>query len=167
MLVAHPENRDVWQAYAVACYMNKDFANCLSTIDSILKFIQEQADSKKKTWDLTPVQKFEVIKMKIKAHEELGEIDKALDYLQANVNEFVDDLQRSDFLGRLYSKKGDSEKAIHHFEDLLMLNACNFDTYYSLIEAKGVKLRNEHGEFVKDLSDKDRETVTSTLAYYQ
>ena len=79
----------------------------------------------------------------------------------------MDDLQRSDFLGRLYSKKGDSEKAIHHFEDLLMLNACNFDTYYSLIEAKGVKLRNEHGEFVKDLSDKDRETVTSTLAYYQ
>lgn len=55
MLINKPEERDVWQSYAVACFMNQDYVNCLSTLDSILKFMAESAESKKKVWDLTPV----------------------------------------------------------------------------------------------------------------
>lgn len=104
--------------------------------------------------------------MKVRAHENAGEIDKALDFMQANIKAFVDDLQRYDLLGRLYSKKGDQAKAVENYESLLMLNSCNFDTYYSLLEAKGVKLRDSNGDFLP-LSDKDRETVTTTLAECQ
>lgn len=62
-----------------------------------------------------------------------------------HIKSFVDNNQREDLLGRLYSKKGFMEKAIEHYELLLQLNSCNYETYFKILGCKGVTLFDEKG----------------------
>ncbi len=66
ILIKDPTSKEVWAAYATACYLSNDFLTVISTVESILRFNAE--DEKR---PLPPVSKMEVIVLKIKAHEQL------------------------------------------------------------------------------------------------
>ena len=82
--------------------------------------------------------------MQVKCLEQKGEYENALAALQKNEKYFVDQVQREDFYGRLYHKTKNSEKATFHYENLLELNSCNFETYYKIINVKGVVLFDQY-----------------------
>ena len=58
---------------------------------------------------------------------------------------------RYDYEGRLHFKTGNIEKAIESYEELLQLNAGNLETYYKLIEVKGVTLPKNASEILGEV----------------
>ena len=44
-MVKDPTSRDVWCAYATACYLAGDYATCVSIVESMFRFDKE--DTKK------------------------------------------------------------------------------------------------------------------------
>jgi len=79
---------------------------------------------------------------------------------------FLDRLWLEDALGRLHQKTNDLQKAQDHFENLLQLNSVNFETYYKLIQLKGVQLFDSF-ERPRLLSSDEEEKVFEVLQYYK
>lgn len=104
--------------------------------------------------------------MAVKCHEQMGNYQVALDYLIKNEKMFLDQLFREDFYGRLYQKINDLPKAEDHYETLLQLNSVNYETYYKLIEVKGVQLFDKFGR-TQRLSIADENKVFEVLQYYR
>ena len=70
---------------------------------------------------------------------------------------------KNDYKGRLHFKNGNAAKALEAYEDLLMLNSTNLDTYYKIFEVKGVKLPKDSEEI---LGDVDQATIKTVLLDY-
>jgi len=70
----------------------------------------------------------------------------------------VDRVQYLDIMARLRLLNGQAKKSIENLELLLEINSVNFHTYYKILEAKGVKLFDEHGN-KNVLSAEDRATT--------
>lgn len=66
--------------------------------------------------------------------------------MNKHAKDIVDINQREDIFGRLYAKKGFAEKAIDHYENLLQQNSCNYETYYKILNVKGVVLFDQFGQ---------------------
>ncbi len=115
---------------------------------------------------LPPLSLMELLVLRVKAFEQLGQLDEALSFMNDNKTAFIDVNQREDMYGRLYVAKGFGEKAIEHYEKLLEQNSCNYDTYYKILAAKHIKLFDAKGKPIK-LQGSDYETVKNTMAYYQ
>lgn len=141
-----PNSKEVWTNYAVSCYLAEDYETTISTIETILRFNDEDILVKKQ---LPPLSLMEVLVLKVKAYEKLGKVDEALALMNEQKASFLDVNQREDLFGRLYVAKGFGEKAIEHFEKLLEQNSCNHNTYYKILEAKHIKLYDEHGKPLK------------------
>lgn len=80
-----PSSKEVWTAYATACFIAKDYLTTVSTCESIIKF--DDADDKK---PMSPVQKMEILMLRVKAHEALDQHKEALDFMNQNLKFFVD-----------------------------------------------------------------------------
>ena len=53
----------------------------------------------------------------------------------------VDLLSKHEYGGRLYFKTGNKTKALEYYEELLQLNTANLETYYKIIEVRGILLK--------------------------
>ena len=120
---------DAWTSYAIACYLNHDDANTVSSIESILRLEKEKPTIS----DLT---RLEVLLLNAKALLRLGKAEEALKFCQENLSGLTDDLQREDLMGQIYSRLGRSEEALTHYGKLLDLNPSNFETYYKILECQ-------------------------------
>ena len=67
ILLKSPDNRENWTSYAVACFLNKDYEKTISVVESVEKFMTENANSPNKQWSLIPVQIMEIYKLKLKS----------------------------------------------------------------------------------------------------
>lgn len=76
MLVRDPSSKEVWAAYATACFLSKDYNTTVSTCESIVKF--DDNDDKKK---MSPVTKMEILILRVRAHEALEQYSEALDFM--------------------------------------------------------------------------------------
>lgn len=78
LLVKDPNSKDVWTNFAVSCYLAEDYETTISTIETILKFNDEDKLVKKQ---MSPLSLMEVLVLKVKAFEKLGKLDEALSFM--------------------------------------------------------------------------------------
>jgi hypothetical protein len=55
---------------------------------------------------MKPVQIMEVVVLRVKAFEKLGQFTEALDYMSEKLQYFLDTTEREDMFARLFAKKG-------------------------------------------------------------
>jgi len=119
--------------------MAGDFDNCIQSCESILNI---DTNSKK---PLRPAQKMEVILLRVKSLERSLKVKEAIAFMIENKKLIVDKVQYLDIMARLRLLNGQAKKSIENLESLLEINSVNFSTYYKILEAKGVKLFDKHG----------------------
>ena len=159
LLLKNPGDFEHWVSYACGCYMAGDFENCIQSCESILRF---DTGMKK---PMRPAQKMEVILLRVKALERSLKFKEAIAMMVENKQIIVDKVQYFDILARLRLLNGQAKKSVDNLESLLEINSVNFSTYYKILEAKGIKLFNEHGN-KNVLTTEEKATVKQTLEYY-
>jgi len=151
-MLKNPGDFDNWVSYACGCYMAGDFDNCIQSCESILKF-----DSGMKK-PMRPNQKMEVIILRVKSLERSLKVKEAIAFMIENKQLIVDKVLYLDIMARLRLLNGQAKKSIENLESLLEINSVNFSTYYKILEAKGVKLFDEHGN--KNFLNTEEKTTT-------
>ncbi len=140
MLLQNSGQMESWSSYALSCFLNGDLDNCISSIESIMRF---EAEAKT---PLRPNQALEIFALHFRALEAKGAHKKALKLLEKNSAKFVDRLQFEEFCARTKAALGDTQGAVSHYESLLERNSMNCETYYSILKVHGVALFDQHGE---------------------
>ena len=161
LLLKHPDEMECWTAYATSCYLSGDLENCISSVTSIMRF-EAQVDQK----PMRPNHKLEVVVLAVKTMERMGNYQKAIEFLNENNALFVDHLQREELTARLFAKMGFENKAIDHYENLLEFNSCNYETYYAILQTKGLKLFDDFGKQCS-LNDEDKQTIKDSMNKYK
>ena len=92
----------------------------------------------------------EVLNLAIRCHEAQGQYKDALTFFTKHEAKIVDLVARHDYGGRLYFKTGNKAKAIEYYEELLQLNTSNFETYYKIIEVRGILLKQGEALSIED-----------------
>ncbi len=104
-----------WLTYAMACYMNKDYEQAISVIDTFLK-CQEQARDKDK---LKSFELSELILFKSHAYETKGDIKGAVKIMIDERKKIRDRLAMNQSLARMYMILGEKEKAVEAVQFLI------------------------------------------------
>lgn len=101
ILMQSPSNKENWVALAAACFLAKDYNTCQSSCESIMRFEVEDFKTPMK-----PVQIMEVVVLRVRAYEKLGQFTEAIDFMNEKIQYFIDTTMREDLFARLYAKKG-------------------------------------------------------------
>ena len=64
-------------------------------------------------------------------------------FYSKNKKKIVDKCEAYDLEGRLYKALANEEKSVQAYEALLDLNPANIDTYYKVLNAKGIALTKD------------------------
>lgn len=107
---------------------------------------------------MRPNQKMEVIILRVKSLERSLKVKEAIAFMIENKQLIVDKVLYLDIMARLRLLNGQAKKSIENLESLLEINSVNFSTYYKILEAKGVKLFDEHGN--KNFLNTEEKTTT-------
>lgn len=126
-----PQN---WILFAMANYLNKNYAKALDVLSSLEKTLREQQ------MNLKPYEMSELISFTVRVHEESGNAKAALQTLQNFDKKILDNIDKQETLFRLYTKLDKKDKAIESLETLLRYNSANQDTYIKIIKASGIAL---------------------------
>lgn len=113
-------------------YMSGEYQKCIDSCGSMLKF-----DGKA---SLKPFEKCAVVLLWVRSLIGLKAYGRALKTIVKNKNLVLDEVEYHEICGKMQMKTNQKDAAVKSFEALLDLNSSNFDTYYHLIEAKGVAL---------------------------
>ena len=159
MLLTKPGVRVNWVTLAAACFANRNYEGCLQSIFSIIKFHEEDQNNKMKPNELS-----EIILLGVRAYEGQGKNHDALAFFSKYEARVVDLVAKADYLGRLHKKLGNTEKAVAAYEELLQLNSANLETYYKVIDAKGIVLPSR--ESGAELSPADQDRLKAVLDEY-
>jgi predicted Zn-dependent protease len=103
----------------------------------LASFEKTLADKKEK---LKKYERRELILFEAKIHEEAGSHDKAIKILNDKKGHIVDDVNKYESLARNYKKLGDKDHAIEALDTLLEINSSNYNYYYRVLEAHGIKI---------------------------
>ena len=106
VLVKNSGNRENWTSFALGCYLNCQYDQCINAIDSMIKVnLSEEKNP------LTPPQLMEILTLKVKSLMAKEQFNDALKLLTDNSKSFVDSLQRHQLFVDCYTKLGNKEKA--------------------------------------------------------
>jgi tetratricopeptide (TPR) repeat protein len=87
-----------------------------------------------------------------------------LKFYSKNKKKIVDKCEAYDLEGRLYTALDNEEKSVQAYEALLDLNPANIDTYYKVLNAKGIALTKDANQ---ELSKDEQAKIKETLAEYE
>ena len=131
-----------WTTFATAAYLCQSYDTCISAIDSLLKI----SDSKECQRPLKGPQKLEVLVLNCKALIGKKEYKDALVWLFTYDKYITNKLQLIELRAQIFTALGNTDEAVKQLEMLLERNSCNYETYYKILDVRGVKLFNENGE---------------------
>jgi tetratricopeptide (TPR) repeat protein len=132
-LVARPGIFTNWVQYAMGAYMGKDYKASIDSITSIFKFDNENPS-------LKPHEKNALRLLEARCLGKQGKNAEALKMLQNRKKVIVDKVAYWGYISEFAGKSGKVNVATKALDELLALNPANLDTYYSIIETKGVAL---------------------------
>ena len=141
-------------------YVNRNYQGSINCIQSTLKFITENSDTNK----VAPNQMNEILLLMIRNYERLGQYKEGLKFYNKNKKKIADKCEAYDLEGRIYKALDNEEKSVQAYEALLDLNPANIDTYYKLINAKGIALTKDADQ---ELSADEQAKIKETLLYYE
>ena len=95
LLLLRPSNMQHWVQLAAACYFNRNYQGCLSAVESILKF-QEEEGSKSR---MRPHEVGEVALLGTRGYIKMGNYAEALAFLKRNKGKVVDTVAKADYFG--------------------------------------------------------------------
>ena len=84
MLLRNPSSMDAWTSYAIACFLNQDDANTVSSIESIMRLEKEKSTIS----DLT---RLELVMLNARTQLRSGEANNAWKFCQENIDWLTDD----------------------------------------------------------------------------
>lgn len=105
--------------------------------------------------------------LKVHSLEHNEAYEYALTCIKKNKKCFIDDLQREDLVARMNLKMGNKDLAIKHYENLLQLNSCNYETYYKILKAHGVDIFDKFGNQRKSVTADEQAIIKKTFDVYQ
>jgi len=85
----------------------------------------------------------ELLLLGIRNLESMGKNKEALKFYNKYKKKIVDKCEAYDLEGRIYKALENEEKSVQAYEALLELNPYNIDTYYKIINAKGIALTKD------------------------
>ena len=96
-MIKDPGNRENFTAFATACFINDNFTECISAVDSMLKVNSE--DKKK---PLIPHHLMELLMLKAKSLYQLQKYQDCLDFMLKEEKGFLDQLHKNDLFAKVY-----------------------------------------------------------------
>lgn len=120
--------------------MNKNNAGALDSMMTLFKFYGEDKKTFKR-YELS-----ESVLFVCRIYDKMGQHKEALEFLEKHKADVVDSVKKEEYFGHFNLLIGNKEKAIVHYEDLLMLNSANLDTYLLLLKAKGINIPTDTNE---------------------
>jgi peptide alpha-N-acetyltransferase len=161
MLLKDATKNEAWSAFILALYIQKQYEQCASAIDSFLQ-IDGNPDNKR---PISPPEKNELFVLKAKSLVQQKKFAEALDFVQkspAILNKYA----KFELEAQSYSGLGKTEEAIDAYERLLELNSVNFETYYKILRTHGLDLFDQHGK-PKAISQADQDKLREIMKKYQ
>ena len=161
MLLKDATKNEAWSAFILALYIQKQYEQCASAIDSFLQ-IDGNPDNKR---PISPPEKNELFVLKAKSLVQQKKFAEALDFVQkspAILNKYA----KFELEAQSYSGLGKTEEAIDAYERLLELNSVNYETYYKILKTHGLDLFDQHGK-PKAISKADQDKLREIMKKYQ
>jgi hypothetical protein len=159
-LVARPGIFTNWVQYAMGAYMAGDYKSCIDSIVSIFKFDNENPS-------LKPHEKNALRLLEARCLGKQGKDADALKMLQNRKKVIVDKVAYWGYISEFAGKSGKVNVATKALDELLALNPANLDTYYSIIETKGVALPADKTKLASfKLSGQDQAKLLEILSVY-
>ena len=91
-----------WVTLTIACYLNRNYTGCLTTVDSMLKF-QEEESSKSR---MKPHEASEIALIAIRANIKMNKYREALTFYNKHKSIIVDEVAKADYLGKIHQALG-------------------------------------------------------------
>jgi tetratricopeptide (TPR) repeat protein len=149
-----------WVTFAMGCYMAQDYKSTLDSINSVFKFDNENPV-------LKPHEKNALRLLEARCYGKQGKNNEAFKMLKNRKKVIVDKIAYWKYVGDFANKIGKTNEAIKAFDELLALNPSNYETYYSIIETKGLELPADKTKLARHkLSGEDQAKLLEILSVY-